>query len=49
MVEALEAIQQTLSKLTNLFPESLVYDDDEEAEEWTIWPTVIWHGPVIEG
>ncbi len=25
-------IQQTLYKLTALFPESLVYDDDEEEE-----------------
>jgi hypothetical protein len=29
MVEALEDIQQTLSKLNDLFPESLVDDDDE--------------------
>jgi hypothetical protein len=30
MVEALEDIEQTLNKLTDLFPESLIYDDDEE-------------------
>ena len=30
MVEALEDIQQTLSKLNDLFPESLVYDDEED-------------------
>jgi hypothetical protein len=30
MVEALDDIQQTLSKLTDLFPESLAYDDDVE-------------------
>ena len=30
MVEALEDIQQTLNKLTDLFPESLAYDDDVE-------------------
>ena len=30
MVESLEDIQKTLNKLTDLFPESLVYDDDEE-------------------
>jgi hypothetical protein len=29
MVEALDDIQQTLNKLTDLYPESLVYDDDE--------------------
>ena len=32
MVEALDDIQQTLNKLTDLYPESLVYDDDEEEE-----------------
>jgi hypothetical protein len=30
LVETLETIQQTLSKLTDLYPASLVYDDDEE-------------------
>ncbi len=29
MVEALRDIQQTLHKLTSLFPDSLVYDDQE--------------------
>jgi hypothetical protein len=29
LVEALEDIQQTLNKLTDLYPESLVYGDDE--------------------
>jgi hypothetical protein len=32
MVGALDDIQQTLNKLTDLYPESLVYDDDEEEE-----------------
>jgi hypothetical protein len=30
LMETLETIQQTLNKLTDLYSESLVYDDDEE-------------------